>query len=126
MFDFNNPEVRGVLLELSNEIGSHIQIIPIPFQTGEKIPNDYQFSEADLIGTIDKSITVDLVNKRIEDNRWRRVRWDRDQKLKETDVWAMTDRTMSQAQIDYRQALRDITTQEDPRNIIWPQKPENN
>lgn len=124
MFDFNNAEVRGVLLELSNEINSPIRIIPLPYQNGERIPEDYVFSSADVIGTINESITIDLVNKRIQENRWKRVRWDRAQKLKDTDVWAMPDRIMSEAQINYRQALRDITTQEDPRNITWPVKPE--
>lgn len=124
MFDFNNAEVRGVLLELSNEINSPIGIIPLPYQNGERIPEGYVFSLADVIGTINESITVDLVYKRIQENRWKRVRWDRDQKLKDTDVWAMPDRIMSEAQINYRQALRDITTQEDPKNITWPVKPE--
>jgi len=44
--------------------------------------------------------------------------------LAETDWWAVSDRTMTQAEIDYRQALRDIPTQEGfPDNITWPTKP---
>ena len=45
--------------------------------------------------------------------------------LAETDWWAVQDRTMTQAEKDYRQALRDIPQQEGfPTNITWPTKPE--
>ena len=45
--------------------------------------------------------------------------------LEETDVWALSDRTMTAAQVQYRQDLRDITDQAGyPMNITWPTKPE--
>lgn len=45
--------------------------------------------------------------------------------LQETDWWAVQDRTMTQEQIDYRQALRDISDQSGfPDDIVWPEKPE--
>ena len=45
--------------------------------------------------------------------------------LKDTDVWALSDRTMSAEQTAYRQALRDIPTQSGfPTDITWPTKPE--
>lgn len=45
--------------------------------------------------------------------------------LAETDWWALSDKTMTQEQIDYRQALRDVPQQEGfPANITWPTKPE--
>lgn len=51
--------------------------------------------------------------------RGRRVRL-----IAETDVWALSDRTMTAEQTDYRQALRDITDQSGfPTNITWPTKP---
>jgi hypothetical protein len=44
--------------------------------------------------------------------------------LAETDWWAMSDRTMTQEEIDYRQALRDVTDQAGyPIDITWPTKP---
>ena len=44
--------------------------------------------------------------------------------LLETDVWALSDRTMTAEQTAYRQALRDITDQAGfPANITWPTKP---
>ena len=52
------------------------------------------------------------------------VREQRDRYLAETDWWAVADRTMTQAEIDYRQALRDIPQQAGfPENITWPTKP---
>lgn len=54
-----------------------------------------------------------------------RVRNARDRLLKQTDWWAVQDRTMSQAEKDYRQALRDIPQQTGfPTNVAWPTKPE--
>lgn len=45
--------------------------------------------------------------------------------LSETDVWALSDRTMTAEQTAYRQALRDITDQAGfPTDITWPTKPE--
>ena len=45
--------------------------------------------------------------------------------LAETDVWALSDRTMTAEQTAYRQALRDITGQAGfPEDITWPTKPE--
>jgi len=53
------------------------------------------------------------------------VRRTRNQKLAETDWWANSDITMSQEQIDYRQALRDITkTYVSMTDVVWPTKPE--
>lgn len=44
--------------------------------------------------------------------------------LTETDWWAVQDRTMTQAEKDYRQALRDVPEQEGfPTDIVWPTKP---
>ncbi len=48
----------------------------------------------------------------------------RNQKLTETDWWAVSDRAMTQEQTDYRQALRDITdTYSSLDTVVWPTKP---
>jgi len=123
MFDYNNPEVRSAIIDLSYDLGNLVEITPLPIQNGEVIDADYVFSESDVVGEIDSSITVDAVNQYILDRAWKRVRYERDTLIAKTDVWALPDRTMSQAQIDYRQALRDITTESDPNDITWPEKP---
>jgi len=49
----------------------------------------------------------------------------RDGFLKETDLWGLSDYPVSQAQLTYRQDLRDITNQPGfPEGITWPTKPE--
>ena len=52
-------------------------------------------------------------------------RGERDRILIETDWWAMSDLTMTDAQTAYRQALRDVPEQSGfPNTITWPTKPE--
>ena len=54
----------------------------------------------------------------------RLLRVERDKKLAETDWWASSDLTMTTAQTNYRQALRDITdTYTSLSDVVWPTKP---
>ena len=49
------------------------------------------------------------------------IRERRNQELGMTDIFALSDRTMSDEMQNYRQALRDITKQETfPNSVIWP------
>ena len=49
----------------------------------------------------------------------------RDDLLKATDHYGLSDVTMSDAMTAYRQALRDVTQQEGfPQEVTWPEKPE--
>jgi hypothetical protein len=51
----------------------------------------------------------------------------RNELLAETDWMALSDVTMSADMVNYRQALRDITTQAGfPNEVVWPVKPEEN
>ena len=58
----------------------------------------------------------------------RLLRIKRNQLLQQTDWMAVADRTMTQAQIDYRQALRDLPETANPQldengnltNVTWP------
>lgn len=59
------------------------------------------------------------------------LRYERNQKLQETDVLVLPDRWIrytpekQQAIADYRQALRDLPdTIDDPFNFVWPTPPE--
>ena len=53
------------------------------------------------------------------------LREERNRRLAETDWWASSDLTMSQARRDYRQALRDITQHyQSLDTVVWPVKPE--
>ena len=58
------------------------------------------------------------------------LRRQRNEKLAETDWWAGSDHTMTTAQTNYRQALRDLPDGAEPTltdgvlgNVTWPLKP---
>ena len=61
-----------------------------------------------------------------------RLRSRRNRLLAKSDWMAVSDRTITQAQIDYRQALRDLPETADPQldeqgnltNVTWPERPE--
>jgi hypothetical protein len=57
---------------------------------------------------------------------WPTIRAQRDALLAQSDWTQMPDVTLStkEAWAVYRQALRDITQQTDPHNIIWPTPPQ--
>lgn len=57
--------------------------------------------------------------------QWDTIKQKRNSLLAETDWTQLLDvsQTVSELYKPYRQALRDITTQSDPFNIIWPIKP---
>lgn len=63
----------------------------------------------------------------IVDRQWARVRYERFVLLAECD-WRVTRATetgipLPAEWVAYRQALRDVTTQPDPFNIVWPTPP---
>ena len=73
-----------------------------------------------------KTETVDgKTNPPITNDEWFRIlRMKRDSLLKETDAWAASDRTISDAQKKYRQDLRDLPANTaDPSKPNWPSKP---
>lgn len=80
-------------------------------------PNDPDF--VDLSG----QERTDFIAQQDADNL-NALREQRDILLKETDWWASSDLTMTTAQTNYRQALRDITnTYSSPADVVWPTKP---
>lgn len=62
------------------------------------------------------------------------LREERDRRLQECDWWALVDQTLTPERAAYRQALRDITLNADPKldqyymldlnSVDWPVKPE--
>ena len=80
--------------------------------------------------------TEEEINAKIQELRaaepMRLLREERNRKLQETDWWVLPDRTASQEQKDYRQALRDLPSTASPElndngqlsNVTWPTKPE--
>ena len=68
-----------------------------------------------------------MTPEQIKLSRFVDLRCERDRLLAETDWWAGSDLTMSDARKNYRQALRDMpanTSDPDPASLVWPEKPE--
>lgn len=78
-----------------------------------------QPSDADL------TAAESVVNQLIADAKLEALKIERNKKLAETDYWMFSDTsTATQAQLDYRQALRDITnTYTSLDDVVWPTKP---
>jgi len=57
--------------------------------------------------------------------QWDKIKDIRNYELSRTDWMANSDVEMPDDVMEYRQALRDITEQENPFNIIWPNDPLN-
>ena len=73
---------------------------------------------------IQSNATEEEINYRIE-NQWEEVRVQRNQLLSECDWTQLADVSteIKSNWIEYRQSLRDITSQTNPFNINWPVKP---
>ena len=128
--DWNNFEQTTAYVDLLQERFNRVDISvwPLPVRNGGALPEGYNFTENDLylpddVATQETNITESDINARVLLNAWNRVRYERDDRLKDTDVWAFPDRTMTDEQKTYRQALRDITKQSDPYHVDWPKKP---
>ena len=92
-------------------------------------------SLSDIIKEDDFDIDEDLVNQKVQEKLdaepMIRLRHERDRKLSETDWWVLPDKTASQEQKNYRQALRDLPSTTEPQldehgnltNVTWPTKP---
>jgi len=73
-----------------------------------------------------KSAFEDAYDAAVDGDDLRRLRKTRNALLAETDWWAGSDHTISQAEKDYRQALRDITktySSMKDDGFKWPTKP---
>ena len=89
-------------------------VTEVNVQTGEKTTRSYTQSEKDAIAAMQPTT----------DEKWVRVRQQRDSLLRECDWWASSDVTMSDAQTAYRKALRDLPASEsNPDDIVYPDKP---
>jgi len=68
---------------------------------------------------------VEVLPQVISEQKLKYLRNERNVLLRETDWWAVSDRTMTSEQEAYRQALRDITnTYSSLDDVVWPVKPE--
>jgi hypothetical protein len=76
---------------------------------------------------IEEDATTEQINERLN-GQWNIIRSMRNEYLQQCDWTQLSDSPLSESKKSewsiYRQALRDVTLQEDPFNIVWPTKPE--
>ena len=108
---------------------------------GNMIPNDQRMQTQYVIvnssheGIVTRP-TDDAINAKVQELQnaepMRLLRLERNQLLTETDWWCVSDRNPTQAQLDYRTALRDLPSTASPSldedgnltGVTWPTKPE--
>ena len=78
--------------------------------------------------SVDFGVTWDEINVKMQDltaaEPLKELRAERDSLIAATDWWAGSDRTMTDAQTAYRQALRDITDSASSLDdVTWPTAP---
>ena len=72
-----------------------------------------------------ESLSTSQINTIVLEHKWKVVRKQRNDLLVECDWTQGADvpNAINSSWTSYRQALRDVTTQSDPDNITWPNKP---
>ena len=107
-------------------------------KTEQEFNNNFiKITESDLNGNIisqstspnDFGVTWLEIEEKINELKSKQplklLREERNKKLRDTDWWASSDLTITDEQISYRQALRDITIHYSSLdNVKWPNKPE--
>ena len=82
--------------------------------TGKIITREYTQAEKDAIEA----------SKPSTEEKWVRIRSQRDALLRECGWWASSDLTMTDEQTAYRKALRDLpASKSNPDEIVFPSKP---
>ena len=89
-------------------------------------------TEFDIIRCRNSLANRGIQNPSLNEIAFEFVRESRNAKLSVTDWWCCSDRTPTQAQLDYRQELRDVPATASPSldengeltGVTWPTKPE--
>ena len=89
----------------------------------QKLSSVDAYVENGKVYTVKVESTTSEEQTALINQQWESVRFERDEKLKDTDWRASSDLTLSDDWKSYRQALRDVPTQSDPYNITWPTEP---
>lgn len=119
---------------LENESLRQYGWYPVRFVPSEKTDNDIVAGQRFVVEGTEvvqyeqiRPKTQDEINQEIN-QLWENIRNKRNQLLLECDWTQLSDSPLTVEKKTewqtFRQELRDITNQSDPRNIIWPTKPE--
>jgi hypothetical protein len=120
---------------ITDEFLATFDVYPVEFRDGG-YDDDYTKDVVEITPTLSGSVYIqtyqitdsdsETIEKRKE-IKWDEVRVQRNTLLSECDWTQFSDSPITGSQLTewqtYRQLLRDITSQSDPYNIIWPTKP---
>ncbi len=106
---------------------------PVRFVPAEKTDNDVVMGQSFVIEG-DEVVQYEQIRPKTEseiaeetNQKWQNIRSQRNSLLSESDWTQLPDSPLlSEKKTEwsvYRQELRDVTSQSDPNNIIWPVKP---
>ena len=119
---------QGIILP-SNFTERHLNAYGIYSVQYDNEPNYDKFSQKLVTSSVPEKINgkwklTHTVENMPQDEAEATVRSHRNFLIAETDWWAGSDHTMTQAQSDYRSALRNVPQQEGfPFAVVWPTKP---
>lgn len=108
---------------------------PLPSDMSRYNINDFKLVPEKPFVPADKKLSWNGTNWFIRENtegetiaKWVAIRNMRNELLANSDIYVIrsveSGTEISQEWKDYRQALRDVTTQESPWFIVWPEKPQ--
>ncbi|MGA1742620.1 MAG: tail fiber assembly protein [Pseudohongiellaceae bacterium] len=122
VFESPKPEISGYTQAILNGVTQDAKGNWVQAWTVVDMFTEYTDEE----GTVHTKEDQEIAYQTTVDNQAAAsVRALRNNLLKETDWAGLSDVTMSAPMAEYRQALRDITSQEGfPHSIIWPTPPE--
>lgn len=118
-YDYSPPAPIGSVLQIAvtpaNVFSCYVEnglLVEMP-----PYPNEYSVFDY---------TTKQWVDTRTNDTQWAVVRADRNQRLQATDWTQLADIPAQTKSLwePYRQELRDVTSQSDPFNIVWPTPPQ--
>jgi len=113
---------RGPTLDWIAEAGYYVISVWKPYDhSTEKLVSAVPHLYDGMCCLVDvEPLTAEELQAKV-DTQWAMIRNQRNQMLKDTDWTQLEDSPVDKAKwTTYRQALRDITTQDDPFKINWP------
>jgi hypothetical protein len=112
---------------INNDLLASYEVYPVTLSTQPAYDATVQVLVRDSIPykSVEGWVVGYTVENKPQEQAEAKVRSKREWLLAETDWTALSDNTMTTAMAEYRQALRDVTSQEGfPYDVTWPTKPE--
>lgn len=114
-----HEECVEISIPMLEEIGLTLDDVEMVYDVRDKL-----WDHLDKDTVIDEEVVLAKIEEIYNAQPMLDLRMERDKRIAETDWWVLPDRTPTQEQLDYRQALRDITlSYSSLEDVVWPVKP---